>query len=152
MLPPHNLRRVHRLKCIEILSSVFLRLWQLLVRSRNLKVRKMINAILREQLYLLRQAVQEAFSKESVFSPERTDFLNALQGILEKCETAQAEHIDVDFEDLFVLHKNRHVINDAAHIHEAFMGNAELAASLRQVAENIESAQKNLWLPKSRTA
>ena len=100
-----------------------------------------------QQLYRVRQAVQEAFSKESVFNPERTDFVNALQGILEKCETASGDFVDIDYEDLFILHKNRHVINDAAHIHEAFMGNVELANGLRQVALNIEDAQKNLWLP-----
>ena len=112
----------------------------------------MPNQTLIEQLFMLRQAVQEAFSKESIFNPERTDFVNALQGILEKCELAQGPMIDIDYEDLFILHKNRHVINDAAHIHEAFMGNAALAASLRQVTINIEEAQKNLWLPKSQNA
>lgn len=105
-----------------------------------------------DQLYTLRQAVQEAFSKESVFNPERTDFVNALQGILEKCETRQAGKIEVDYEDLFILHKNRHVIDEAAHIHEAFMGNTDLANSLRQVAINIEAAQKNFWLPSSQSA
>lgn len=100
-----------------------------------------------EQLHMLRQAVQEAFSKESVFNPDRTDFVNALQGILEKCETAEGDFVDIDYEDLFILHKNRHVVIDAAHIHEAFMGNPSLANALRQVVENIEAAQKNLWLP-----
>lgn len=102
-----------------------------------------------EELLILRQAVQEAFSKESVFSPERTEFLNALQGILERVEITLGEIVEIDYEDLFLLHKHRHVIDEAAHIHEAFMGNAELARALRAVTLKIEDAQKNLWLPKT---
>lgn len=98
-----------------------------------------------DMLYITRQAVQEAFSKESVFCPERNAMLNALQGILERCEGEPKVIIEIDFEDIFNLYKNRQVINDAAHIHEAFMGNGPLAASLREIVENIEAAQASNW-------
>jgi hypothetical protein len=105
----------------------------------------MIPTTLYDDFYEVRRAVQEAFSKESVFVPERTQMLNALQGILEKCEHAKGTAVEIDFEDLFILYKNRDVINDAAHIHEAFMGNTDLAESLRQIVKNIEKAQANNW-------
>tara|TARA_B100001989_G_C24513299_1_gene451674 strand:- start:263 stop:589 length:327 start_codon:yes stop_codon:yes gene_type:complete len=98
-------------------------------------------------LYAVRQAVQEAFSKESVFCPERNAMLNALQGILERCEGNVNDVIEVDYEDLYHLYKNRDVIYDAAHIHEAFMGNASLGKALREIVANIEAAQANNWLP-----
>jgi len=112
----------------------------------------MIMNNLYDMLYTTRQAVQEAFSKESVFSPERNAMLNALQGILERCEGEDTEIIEVDYEDIFNLYKHRHVINDAAHIHEAFMGNRALASSLRQIALNIEVAQGNNWMPQDSAA
>lgn len=97
-------------------------------------------------LYETRRAVQEAFSKESVFMPERTQMLNALQGILERCENNTDDMIEIDYEDIFILYKNRAVINDAAHIHEAFMGNPSMGAALRQIVKNIETAQANYWM------
>ncbi|MCB1950148.1 hypothetical protein [Nitrosomonas sp.] len=104
------------------------------------------------QLYEVRCAVQEAFSKENAYIPERSEMLNALQGILETCERGQgAEILEIDFEDLYILYKNRDVMNDAAHIHEAFMGNYELAKMLRQIAKNIEIAQGNCWMPQTTT-
>ena len=105
-----------------------------------------------QMLCTVRQAVQEAFSKESVFSPERNAMLNALQGILERCEGEEKEIINVDYEDIYNLYKNRSVINDAAHIHEAFMGNGALALSLRQIVLNIEAAQNANWMPQDDAA
>lgn len=103
------------------------------------------------QLYEARRIIQEAFSKENVYVPERTEMLNALQGILERCESDHSDILQIDYEDLHVLYKNRHVIYDAAHIHDAFMGNHELAESLKQVVRNIEAAQENNWMPAGQT-
>ncbi|MCB1784066.1 MAG: hypothetical protein KDI13_08710 [Alphaproteobacteria bacterium] len=101
------------------------------------------------QLYEVRCAIQEAFSKENIYIPERSEMLNALQGILERCENESSGYVEIDYEDLFIVYKNRDVLNDAAHIHEAFMGNYGLAQTLRQIAQNIEVAQANCWMPSS---
>lgn len=106
---------------------------------------------IQDMIQALRQAVHEAFTMEVhpdiTKREERTALLNALQGILEKSEPNAQGIMQIDFEDLFLLHRHRGALEEAAHIHEAFMGNYEVGAALRQITGNIESAQKRFWIP-----
>lgn len=95
------------------------------------------------------QLMQDAWVKE--VNPEKGEMRdrcrNALQGIMETLRESSDDIVFVDYEDIFAIVKYREAINDAANIHERFMGNEAQANALRAFSDAILQAQNRLWTP-----
>lgn len=106
------------------------------------------------QLENAMQLMQDAWVKE--VNPEKGELRdgcrNALQGIMEDLLESPSNTIAVDYEDIFAIVKYREAINDAADIHERFMGNDAQAKALRALSDSIVQAQKRNWTPAFNTA
>jgi len=132
----------------NVLAQVFSPFERVLARDA---VYGQYDTVTYHHIHELRQACLEAFSKESnmdeFLRQSHSAFPSALQGIMEKMESAHNGVVMIDYEDMAVLYKNRKAIGDAASIHRHFMHNPDLAASMEQVVHNIEAAQKRNWMP-----
>lgn len=102
------------------------------------------------QMESVLQLMQDAWVRE--VNDDKSEYRNglrdALQGIMEDVIEADGSNtVSVDFADMFGIVKYREAINDAADIHERFMGNETLAKALRAFSDNIASAQDRNWTP-----
>lgn len=101
------------------------------------------------QLENAMQLMQDAWVKE--VNPQKSELRdgcrNALQGIMEDLLESPNNRISVDFDDIFAIVKYREAINDAADIHERFMGNEAQANALRAFSDGIAQAQNRHWTP-----
>lgn len=109
---------------------------------------------LTDQVIELRRMCLEAQVSSSTDDPllklHRTELLNALQGIAESVEGIEKNnmtHVSVDYDDFFKMSDRTQEIRGAAKIYEQFLKNEVVASALFTIAENIKTAQTNLWEP-----
>lgn len=109
---------------------------------------------LSDQVKELRKMCLEAqvssSTDDSLLKQHRTELLNALQGVSESVEDIEKDnvtHIVVDYDDFFKIIDRTQEIRAAAKIFEQFLKNDNISDALLNVAENIKTAQANLWEP-----
>ncbi len=87
---------------------------------------------------------------DPLLKEHRTELLNALQGIAESVEGTEENnltHVSVDFDDFFKMSDRIQEIRAAAKIHGQYLKHDHVQAALSDLAENIKTAQANLWEP-----
>ncbi len=112
-----------------------------------------------DQIKELRKMCLEAQVSHTTSDPllkqHRMQLINALQGIMESVQDMQSknsQYVSVDFGDFFAMIDRLQEIRTAARIHGEFMGNKNVALAMGQVADNIKTAQANLWEPEARSS
>ncbi len=89
-------------------------------------------------------------TEDMLLKQHRTELLNALQGIAESVENIEKEnaaHVIVDFDDFFKMIDRMQEIRSAAKIHGQYLKHDHVSTALSELAENIKTAQANLWEP-----
>lgn len=98
----------------------------------------------------------EPFTRHEVKSAEirknRTELLNGINAVKEAVEDAFRSHQDteimmVDHVGIYGMAANTHRIRDAAQIQGQFMGQKAVEEALYAHADEIDNAQKRLWMP-----
>lgn len=101
------------------------------------------------RLEMVLQMLQDAWVKEVNYdkSDERNNFRNALQGIMEDLLETRHDVVAIGNDSLFGIMRHRDAVNDAADIHERFMGNDAHARTLRAFSAEIVNVHQRQWTP-----